>query len=174
MGAHILATAFTAESNPMTAPRLFGGTHCMRRMGTAGVKSGMPATYVAAAIAAVAGFRAAPMPASPADTKVRPSAVVRVSPMAFCTRANPVELMVNETAASAVSHAPIWRGSRPRFRDAYSGKNESKVDCPALYRKLVTQMVATAVTSRVPSGHSGAARASSAPAASAAASARAD
>ena len=52
MGAHILATAFTAESNPMTAPRLFGGTHCMRRMGTAGVKSGMPATYVAAAIAA--------------------------------------------------------------------------------------------------------------------------
>ena len=74
--------------------------------------------------------------------------------MAFCTRANPVELMVNETAASAVSHArDLARFQAEVSPRAYSGKNESKVDCPALYEKLVTQMVATAVTSRVPSGH---------------------
>ena len=44
MGEMMRAMALMAESTPMTVPRRVGGTHCMRRMGTAGVKRGRPET----------------------------------------------------------------------------------------------------------------------------------
>jgi len=46
---------------------------------------------------------ARPIRQSPAATSVRPSAVVSVRPMAFCTRAKAVVLMVKDTAARVVS-----------------------------------------------------------------------
>ena len=77
------ATEFTAESMPITAPRLFFGTHCINSIGTAGVNSGIPATYNVAAHTAATG----PAPPandsanSPAETSARPTAVVSVRPI---------------------------------------------------------------------------------------------
>ena len=48
-GDKIRAMELIAESIPMTAPRFVGGTHCMSKIGMAGVKSGKPATYTMAA-----------------------------------------------------------------------------------------------------------------------------
>ena len=52
--------------------------------------------------------------------------------------------MEKDTAANAVSVAPICVGPIPRCCAQNTGKNESNVLCPALYRNEVTQMVATA------------------------------
>ena len=77
-------------------------------------------------------------------TSPSPSAVVDVNPSFLFTRANPAAEMEKDTAANAVSVAPICVGPIPRCCAQNTGKNESNVLCPALYRNEVTQMVATA------------------------------
>ena len=76
------------------------------------------------------------------------------------------------TADNDVSVPPISRGPIPNVPDAYTGKNESNDDCPALYMNDVRHIVLTAATSPRPSGHSGAAAASRFPCVAAAARAR--
>ena len=156
MGVAMRATAFTAESRPITAPRLLGGTHCISRMGIAGVNSGIPVTYSVAANSVSPAVGAAPIAPRPTATSASPSAVVDVSPSFLFTLAKPAAEMEKDTAANAVSVAPICVGPIPHRCAQNTGKNESNVLCPALYRKEVTQMVATAAYSLRPKGHAGA------------------
>jgi hypothetical protein len=106
-GAAIRAAALTAESAPITAPLCVFGTHCISRMGTAGVNRGMPQTYTAAAAMAWVSQVAAPTPNSPHETIVSPSAAVNVSPTFSCTLENTNADMAKESAAKLVNVAPI-------------------------------------------------------------------
>mmetsp|Transcript_6804 Transcript_6804/g.22779 ORF Transcript_6804/g.22779 Transcript_6804/m.22779 type:complete len:399 (-) Transcript_6804:226-1422(-) len=85
-------------------------------------------------------------------THNKPITVVFVKPNNFCTGAKSVALTVKETTDKVVSNAPICVGDISSFFDNKSGKKESNVDCPALYRKLVKQIVATAGKYSRPSG----------------------
>ena len=127
----IRAMEFMAESTPMTIPLRVGGTHCMSKMGIAGVKSGNPATYMKA-LGGIKLRLSCPIAMRPADTSDSPSTVVRVSPKNLCTGANKVAETTNDTAESAVRSPPIAVGLIARLLDNKSGKKESNVDCPEL------------------------------------------
>ena len=148
------ATALTALSSPIDRARRVFGTHCMRRMGTAGVNRGNARdVHRRGRDGRVRSPRGPRRASRPAATKPSPAAAVRVKPNASWTRENTKAETPNETAARDVSVAPIFVGPMPKVPLAYMGKNESNVLCPACTGAKRRKCRLTAVTRPVPSGH---------------------
>ena len=146
------ADEFIAESKPITAPRDVVGTHCMSRIGIDGVNKGTPQQYKNAPKPIVNGVFEIPIMNNPDATSAKPIPHVFVKPSILNIGANRSDEMHSETNDKDVRVAPIIVGPMPAVLEMTRGKKESNVDCPALYKNEITQIVPTAATKLIPSG----------------------